>query len=92
MNANAITGKRYVDHLREAGFEVQPPVANQGRGAAMMRVEALRRLFPKLWFNEATTGAGRDALGYYHERRDDDAMWASGRSTTGPLTLRTPWA
>ena len=33
VNANAITGKRYVDHLREAGFEVQPPVANQGRGA-----------------------------------------------------------
>ena len=37
-----------------------------------MRVEALRRIFPKLWFNEATTEAGRDALGYYHERRDAD--------------------
>jgi len=72
VNANAITGKRYEDHLREAGFDVQPPVKNQGRGAAMMRVEALRRIFPKLWFNEATTEAGRDALGYYHERRDDD--------------------
>ena len=48
MNANAITGKRYEDHLREAGFEVQPPVKNQGRGAAMMRVEAVRRIFPKL--------------------------------------------
>jgi phage terminase large subunit len=71
VNANAITGKRYVDHLRDAGF-VQPPVANQGRGAAMMRVEAQRRLFPRLWFNEATTEAGRDALGYYHEKRDDD--------------------
>ena len=43
VNANAITGKRYEDHLREAGFEVQPPVKNQGRGAAMMRVEAVRR-------------------------------------------------
>jgi phage terminase large subunit len=72
VNANAITGKRYEDHLREAGFSVEPPVKNQGRGAAMMRVEALRRLFPRLWFNEATTEAGRDALGYYHERRDDD--------------------
>ena len=72
VNANAITGKRYEDHLREAGFEVQPPVKNQGRGAAMMRVEAVRRIFPKLWFNEATTEAGRDALGYYHERRDAD--------------------
>jgi phage terminase large subunit len=72
VNANAITGKRYEDHLREAGFDVQPPVKNQGRGAAMMRVEAVRRIFPKVWFNEATTEAGRDALGYYHERRDDD--------------------
>jgi len=72
VNENSITGKRYEQHLREAGFDVQPPVKNQGRGAAMMRVEALRRIFPRIWFNEATTEAGRDALGYYHERRDDD--------------------
>jgi hypothetical protein len=25
----------------------------------------VRRLFPKCWFNEPTTEAGRDALGYY---------------------------
>ena len=36
-----------------------------------MRIEAVRNLFPKIWFNEATTDAGRDALGYYHERRDE---------------------
>jgi phage terminase large subunit len=72
VNANAITGKRYEDHLREAGFSVEPPVKNQGKGAAMMRVEAVRRLFPRMWFNEATTEAGRDALGYYHERRDEE--------------------
>jgi phage terminase large subunit len=69
--ANNITGKRYEDHLREAGFTVEPPVKNQGRGAAMMRIEALRRLGPQLWFNEATTEPGRDALGFYHERKDD---------------------
>jgi len=69
--ANNITGKRYEDHLREAGFTVEPPVKNQGRGAAMMRIEALRRLGPQLWFNEMTTEAGRDALGFYHERKDD---------------------
>ena len=68
---NNVTGKRYEDHLREAGFAVEPPVKNQGRGAAMMRIEALRRLGPQLWFNEATTEAGRDALGFYHERKDD---------------------
>jgi phage terminase large subunit len=72
LNANAITGKRYVDHLRDAEFEVEPPVANQGRGAAMMRVEAVRRVLPHCWFNETTTEAGRDALGYYHERKDED--------------------
>ncbi len=69
--ANNITGKRYEDHLREAGFTVEPPVKNQGPGAAMMRIEALRRLGPQLWFNEDTTEPGREALGFYHERRDE---------------------
>ena len=39
-----ITGKRYEDHVREAGFEAMV-IPNQGRGAAMMRIEAARRLF-----------------------------------------------
>ncbi|MFX4941239.1 hypothetical protein ABTC18_20025, partial [Acinetobacter baumannii] len=38
----------------------------------MMRIEALRRLGPQIWWNETTTEAGRDAIGFYHERRDDD--------------------
>ena len=71
VNQNNITGKRYEDHLREAGFNVEPPVKNQGKGAAMMRIEALRRLGPQLWWNEATTEPGRDAIGFYHERKDD---------------------
>jgi phage terminase large subunit len=66
---NLWTGKRYKDHLEDAGFETKV-VKNQGRGAAMMRIEAARRLFPRCWFNEATTEAGRDALGFYHERKD----------------------
>ncbi|HTB05176.1 MAG TPA: phage terminase large subunit [Bradyrhizobium sp.] len=71
VNENNITGKRYEDHLREAGFAVQPPVRNQGKGAAMMRIEALRRLGPQLQWNEATTEPGRDAIGFYHERKDE---------------------
>jgi phage terminase large subunit len=71
VNENNISGKRYVDHLREAEFECVPPMPNQGRGAAMMRIEAVRRIFPKCWFNEATTEAGRDALGYYHEHKHE---------------------
>lgn len=72
VNQNNITGKQYKDHLAEAGFNVPPPIPNQGRGAAKMRIEAVRRIFPKVWFNEATTEAGRDALGYYHERKDEN--------------------
>jgi phage terminase large subunit len=71
VNSNAIAGKRYSDHLSDAGFDVPPPMPNQGKGAAMMRVEAVRRILPRCRFNEATTEAGRGALGYYHEKRDD---------------------
>jgi len=60
----------YESALRAAGFEVRV-IANQGAGAAMKRVEAARRLFPQMWFNEATTQAGLDAIGWYHEKRDD---------------------
>ena len=71
VNANNITGKRYADHWEDAGFETQI-IENQGRGAAMMRIEAARRLFPRIWFNEKQTEAGRDALGAYHERKDEE--------------------
>lgn len=71
VNENNITGKRYETHLSEAGFRNVTVIKNQGKGAAMMRVEAARRLFPQVWFNEATTEAGRDALGYYHEKKDE---------------------
>lgn len=69
-NQNHITAIRFEDHIRAAGFAAET-VANQGKGAAMQRVEAARRLFPRIWFNETTTEAGRDALGAYHERKDD---------------------
>ena len=31
---------------------------------------AVRRLFPGVYFNEATTGPGLEALGWYHEQTD----------------------
>jgi len=61
----------YESALREAGFEVTV-VPNQGKGAAMMRVEAARRMFPNVWFHEEATEAGREALGWYHEKRDEE--------------------
>jgi len=70
INENNITGKRYEDHLRDAEFSVRT-IPNQGRGAAALRVEAVRRILPKCWFADAATESGRDALGYYHERKDE---------------------
>lgn len=61
----------YESALRDAGYQVTV-VPNQGKGAAKMRIEAARRLFPSIWFNADTTEAGRDALGWYHEKRSQD--------------------
>lgn len=61
----------YEGFLRQAGYQVTV-VPNQGKGAATARIEAARRLFPSVWFNEATTEGLRDALGWYHEKRDEE--------------------
>jgi phage terminase large subunit len=57
--------------LGSAGFSVVT-IPNQGTGAARMRIEAARRLFPMMWFNAEATQAGRDALGWYHEKQSED--------------------
>ncbi|WP_082724682.1 PBSX family phage terminase large subunit [Paracoccus aminovorans] len=69
-NHEKVFAVSYESALRQAGFNVVV-IPNQGRGAASARIEALRRLFPSCWFNEETTGGGLDALGWYHEKRDD---------------------
>lgn len=61
----------YEGFFRQAGYKVTV-IPNQGKGAAKMRVEAARRLFPSIWFNADTTEGGRDALGWYHEKKDDE--------------------
>ena len=61
----------YEGQLRMAGFAVKV-VRNQGKGAAMQRVDALRRLFPRIWFNEDQTRSGLLAVGHYHEKRDEE--------------------
>ena len=52
VTSNNISGKRYIDHWIEAGFECETPIKNTGAGAAMMRIEAARRVFPRCSFNE----------------------------------------
>lgn len=59
----------YESALKKAGYSVTV-VPNQGKGAAMQRVERARVLFPQIRFNESTTEGGRAALGWYHEKRD----------------------
>lgn len=60
----------YESAFRDMGYQVFV-IPNMGAGAASRRIEAVRRLFPSIWFNESTTEAGRDALGWYHEKRDE---------------------
>lgn len=60
----------YESALRAAGFTVQV-IPNMGAGAATARIEAVRRVLPSVRFNTETTEAGRDALGWYHEKRDE---------------------
>lgn len=61
----------YKSALTQAGYAVTV-VPNQGRGAAMSRIEAVRRVFPYCWFDSEKTEAGRAALGWYHEKRDQN--------------------
>lgn len=60
----------YKSALESMGYTVTI-VPNQGKGAAKARIERARRLFPTMWFNETTTEAGRAALGWYHEKKDE---------------------
>lgn len=60
----------YESAFRAAGYGVEI-IPNQGKGAAMLRVEAARRMMPRVWFNEKTTVGGREALGWYHEKKDE---------------------
>lgn len=60
----------YRKALEDAGYGVEV-VPNQGKGAAMQRVERGRQLFPRMRFDETKCAAGLKALGWYHEKRDD---------------------
>ena len=64
-----IVDATYEGALRAAGFDVRV-IPNQGAGAAMMRVEAARRLFPQMWFDADKCAGGLEAVGWYHEKRD----------------------
>lgn len=74
----------YESAFNAAGYEVTV-VPNQGKGAAMQRIDAGRRWFSSIWFHsppdvtltpegwyvEPTVEAGLEALGWYHEKKDE---------------------
>lgn len=60
----------YESAFKDAGYDVTV-IPNQGKGAAKSRIEAGRRHFPSISFNEDTTLGGLEALGWYHEKKDD---------------------
>jgi phage terminase large subunit len=61
----------YEGAIKRAGFKTMV-IPNQGAGAAFQRVEAGRRLFPAMWFDKERCAAGIDAVGWYHEKRDEN--------------------
>jgi phage terminase large subunit len=66
-----VTALSFEAHLKAAEFDVRT-IPNQGKGAARLRIEAARRLFPRMRFDADRTAVGRKALAAYHERRDED--------------------
>lgn len=69
-NNDKVFSVSYESALRSAGFDVRV-IPNMGAGAAVARIEAVRRVMPNVRFDEKATEAGRDALGWYHEKRDE---------------------
>ena len=61
----------YESALKQAGYGVTV-IPNQGKGAAAKRIEEARRLFPSMWFDEDRCQGGLDALGWYHEKKDEN--------------------
>lgn len=67
---NPVADASWQTALESAGFDCEV-IPNQGASAAMKRIEAARRVFPAIWFNEPTCGGGLSALGWYHEKIDE---------------------
>lgn len=97
-NVDHFSAMRYIDHVQEAGFRADV-IRNQGKDAAMKRVEAARRLFPSVRIDPEHCSPGIDALAAYHEKRDDkrdiglgpEHDWAShGADAFGLMAVAKP--
>lgn len=69
-HADNPTGMDFQAQLDAAGFETEK--VHSPPGIVMQRIATARKLFPRIWFNEAKTEGLRAALGWYHEKRDEE--------------------
>ena len=69
-NGEKVFDTTYRRSLEDAGYSVVV-IPNQGKGAAMQRVERARILFSRMRFDEVKCAAGLKAIGWYHENRDE---------------------
>ena len=61
----------YESEFKKAGFHVTI-MPNTGAGAANNRIETARRVFPNVWLHKEKCSGGIDALGWYHEKKDEN--------------------
>jgi len=66
---DSVSRVTYESELKKAGFKVRV-IPNAGTGAASQRIEAVRRIFHRVWMDAEKCEAGLDALGWYHEKQD----------------------
>jgi phage terminase large subunit len=59
--------------FKKSQFDAQPYFdCLESEAGATVRFEMARRYFPRIFFNEETTEPGRDAIGWYHEKKSND--------------------
>ena len=97
VKKDIVERKSYESELIKAGFTVVV-LPNAGAGAANQRIEATRRVFPNVWIDNVKCEAGLDALGWYHEKKDEnrgiglgpDHDWSShGCDAFGAMALES---
>lgn len=67
---DAVFRVSYESALTQAGFFVEV-LPNAGAGAVNQRIEAVRRVFVRVWMDFVKCEGGLEALGWYHEKKDE---------------------
>ena len=68
---DAVFDVSYRKAFESAGYATEV-VPNQGKGAAMLRVRAGQRVWPSIYMDEEGCSSGLEAVGWYHEKRDEN--------------------